>query len=108
MIPLVCVCVLLFIGTDAVPKPKAAPQYGDWFLGPERAPMQYGDWFLNPKQRAPMQYGDWFLNPTQRAPMQYGDWYLSPNRGADLRCDGTGKAYCCNWGMNGIDCGCYC
>merc|ERR1711970_234696 len=67
MLSLVCVCVLLFIGTDA------APQYGDWYLGPQRAPMQYGDWYLNPTQRAPMQYGDWYLNPTQRRiTPQYG------------------------------------
>merc|ERR550519_721679 len=69
MLSLVCVCVLLFIGTDAAPKPKPAPQYGDWYLGPQRAPMQYGDWYLNPTQRAPMQYGDWYLNPMRGTPV---------------------------------------
>merc|ERR550519_3241805 len=103
MLSLVCVYVLLFIGTDAAPKPKAAPQYGDWFLGPERAPMQYGDWFLNPTQRAPSQYGDWFLNPTQRAPMQYGDWYLSPNRDQEPIHANRGKGYCCG-GFDGFRC----
>merc|ERR1719209_1930021 len=69
MLSLVCGCVLLFIGTDAAPKPKPAPQYGDWYLGPQRAPMQYGDWYLNPTQRAPMQYGDWYLNPMRGTPV---------------------------------------
>merc|ERR1739844_458342 len=82
MLSLVCVCVLLFIRTDAAPKPKPkefCPYPCPWPCietsesysesNSNRAP-QYGDWYLNPTQRGPTQYGDWYLNPTQRGNRQ--------------------------------------
>merc|ERR1712055_553963 len=42
------VCVLFILGSEAAPKPKPAPQYGDWYMNPNPAP-QYGDWYMNPR-----------------------------------------------------------
>merc|ERR1719187_2229604 len=93
------VCVLFILGSEASPKPKAAPQdggymnprpapqYGDWYMNPNPAP-QYGDWYMNPRP-AP-QYGDWYMNPNPGP--QYGGWYMNGNRGKSCT-DKTGAVY---------------
>merc|ERR1711887_215728 len=82
------VCVLFILGSEAAPKPKPAPQYGDWYINPRPAP-QYADWYMNPRP-AP-QYGDWYMNP--RPAPQYGDWYMNGNR--DRCCFGKCKPGSC-------------
>merc|ERR1711970_1003948 len=106
---------LFILGSEAAPKPKPAPQYGDLYMNPNPAPQcgdwymnprpapQYGDWYMNPRP-AP-QYGDWYMNPNP-AP-QYGDWYMSGNRGP-RECS-NGKRYCCRkLSSLGRYCGCIC
>merc|ERR1712215_91981 len=86
----VCVCVLFSIGIEAFFKP---PGMGFDYSAP---------WWTPPRHRAvnqPVYTSAW-------AP--FGPWPTN-NRITveDPRCP-NGGSYCCNWGVTGIDCGCYC
>merc|ERR1711970_957373 len=117
------VCVLFVIGMEAAPKPEpkpTAPWYGGYpgYRSGGYPPYYGGNRRAScfcPRIIAPVcgvdgvSYG--CHNCADGAGVKVACKGNCPCKGAesyDPRCDGTGRAFCCNWGGNGIDCGCYC
>merc|ERR1711970_908488 len=113
----VCVCVLLTIGIEAAPEPKPRCWYPPCHYGESGFPTRYSPYY---NRASGGDYNNYYYNRASGG--DYNSYYYNRasggdynnyyyNRGGasyDPRCDGTGKAFCCNWGVAGIDCGCYC